>query len=143
MAMKCKLPQIKPVELRMAPIIDVIFLLLVFFVCTTNFNPLEEILPMNTTLPGSVEVDIVPLDPVNLDVVHIKISFNQEPLWQIEENHCTSLLGVQAVLQSIQNVKEDIPVIIESANNVPMENVIDVYDVCRRVRLTHIQFAAH
>ena len=141
--MKCELPQLKPAELRMTPIIDVIFLLLIFFVCTANFYPLEEILPMDATLPGSVEVDIVSLDPVNLDVVRIQIFFDQEPLWKIEDNQCTSLQGVQTVLRSIRNVNEDIPVIIDSADNIPMENVIDVYDVCRRVGLSRIQFAAH
>lgn len=141
--MKCKLPRTKPVELRMTPVIDVIFLLLVFFVCTANFSPLEEILPMNTTVPGSVEVDSVFPDPVNLDVVVIKIAFDQEPSWQIEGHQHTTLHDVQTLLQSIQNVKEDIPVIIESADNVPMESVIDVYDVCRRVGLSRIQFAAY
>ena len=141
--MKCTLPRTKPAELKMTPMIDVIFLLLVFFVCTANFHPLEEILPMNTTLPGNVTTERVQLDPVKLDVVSIQISFDHEPHWQIEGNQCTSLHEVQNILLLIQNVKEDIPVIIESAENVPMENVIDVYDVCRRTGLSRIQFAAH
>jgi len=141
--MKCKLPRKKPTELMMVPIIDVIFLLLVFFMCTANFYPLEEILPMNTTLPGSVAVEMVLPDPVNLDVVLIQISFDQVPHWQIEGNQCTSLHEVQSILWQIRDIRADIPVIIESADNVPMENVIDVYDVCRRVGLTDIQFAAH
>jgi len=116
---------------------------LVFFVCTANFHPLEEILPMETSLPGNVAVDAVRFDPVNLDVVRIQIFFDQEPSWQIEGNQCTSLHEVQNILWQIRNVKEDIPVIIESAENVPMENVIDVNDVCRRVGLLRINFAAH
>ena len=127
----------------MTPMIDVIFLLLVFFVCTANFNPLEETLPMDTTLPGSVMTDMVRLDPVSLDVVLVQIFFDREPHWQIEGNQCTSLHEVQNILLLIRNVKEDIPVVIESAENVPMEHVIDVYDVCRRVELSRIQFAAH
>jgi biopolymer transport protein ExbD len=46
-------------------------------------------------------------------------------------------------LQLIREVNDDIPVIIESADNVPMEKVIDVYDVCRQVGLLRIHFAAH
>ena len=130
-------------ELMMTPIIDVIFLLLVFFVCTANFNPLEKTLPMDTTLPGSVPVEMVHPEPVDLDVVSIQIFFDQKPYWQIGGNQCTSLNEVENILRSIQNVKEDIPVIIGSAENVPMENVIDVYDVCRRVGLSRIHFDAH
>ena len=141
--MKCKLPQTKPVELKMTPIIDVIFLLLVFFVCTANFNPLEEVLPMDTTFPGNVEIEMVHLDPVNLDIVRIQIFFDSEPHWQVEGNRCSTLHEVQHILLSISDVQEDIPVIIESADSVPMENVIDVYDACRLARLSRIQFAAH
>jgi biopolymer transport protein ExbD len=133
----------KSVELRMmTPMIDVIFLLLVFFVCTANFTPPEKILPMETTLPGSVPTEVLLPDPVNLDTVFIQISFDPEPRWQIEGNHCSTLHEVQNILRLIHHVKPDIPVIIESAENVPMENVIDVHDACLQVGLTRIQFSA-
>lgn len=126
----------------MTPMIDVIFLLLVFFVCTANFKPPEEILPMDTTLPGSMAAEVVLPDPLSLDIVHIQIFFDSEPHWQIEGNRCTALHEVQTILRSIRDIKADIPVIIESADNVPMENVIDVYDICRSVGLSQIQFSA-
>ena len=132
----------KSAELNMTPMIDVIFLLLVFFVCTANFKPPEETLPMNTTLPGSVATESKLPDPLNLDFALIKISFDQQPRWQVVENHCTTLHEVQNILRSIHDVKPDTPVIIESADSVPMENVIDVYDACRSAGLLQIQFAA-
>jgi len=141
--MKNKLPCTKPVELKMTPIIDVIFLLLVFFVCTANFYPPEKVLPMDATLPGNVETTEVRLDPVNLDIVRIQVFFDRKPHWQIVENQCTSLHEVQNILRTIKEMKADIPVIIESAENVPMENVIDICDVCRRVGLSNIQFGAY
>ena len=140
--MKYKPPRPKSAEFPLTPMIDVIFLLLVFFVCTSNFNPLENILPLDTTLPGSVAAEVVLPDPVDLDVVLIKISFAGKPHWQIEGNQCSSLHEVRGVLQAIRAVKQDVPVLIESADNVPMETVIDVYDLCRRVGLLQIQFAA-
>ena len=123
--------------------IDVIFLLLIYFVCTANFKPPEEMLPMDATLPGSVNSEVVLPDLENLDTVLIQISFDVEPLWQIEGNRCSTLHEVQIVLRAIWEVKADIPVIIESADNVPTGKVIDVYDICRRVGLSHIQFAAY
>jgi len=135
-------PRAKPAELQMTPMIDVIFLLLVFFVCTANFMPAEKILPMDTTLPGSTVAEMVLPDWTNLDVVEIQIFFDRKPHWQIEGNRCFTLSSVQHLLQSIQSVKPDIPVIIAPAGTVPMENVIDVYDLCRRVGLSRIQFAA-
>jgi biopolymer transport protein ExbD len=140
--MKFTPPRSKPVEIKMTPMIDVIFLLLVFFVCTANFKPPEEILPMDTTLSGSVTTEMTLPDPDKLDVVLVQVFFDSEPRWQIEGNQCTTLRDVQSILLSIRNIKADIPVIIESTDGVPMENVIDVYDVCRRVGLSRIQFAA-
>ena len=126
----------------MTPMIDVIFLLLIFFVCTANFMPLEKLLQMDTTLHGDVVADIVLPDPVDLDVVVVQIFFDQQPSWQIEGNRPATLRDVQHILQQIRDIKPDIPVIIDSADNVPMENVIDIYDVCRQLGLTDVQFAA-
>ena len=39
----------------MTPMIDVIFLLLIFFVCTASFQAPEQILPTNLRLPGSLD----------------------------------------------------------------------------------------
>ena len=141
--MKYTPPRIKPAELKMTPMIDVIFLLLVFFVCTANFVPTEEILPMHTSLPGSVDAGEVLPDPLNLDTLLIKITFDGAVRWQAAENRCTTLEEVLHILRSIWEVKADIPVIIESADNVAGENVLDVYDVCRRVGLLNVQFAAY
>ena len=141
--MRSDSPRTKPAELRMTPMIDVIFLLLIFFVCTANFKPPEEILPIDSTLPGSVTSEAMLPDLADLDVVLIQISFDQEPHWQIEGNHCFTLHEVQNILRSIRKVKVDIPVIIESADNVPAGKTIDVYDACCRAGLSRIQFAAY
>jgi len=141
--MQYKQPRSKPIELRMmTPMIDIIFLLLVFFVCTANFMPPEKVLPMETTLPGDMVAEMVLPDPVNLDTVLIQVSFEDALHWQVEGNQCSSLREVQSILRLLRDVKPDIPVIIESADNVPTENVIDVYDVCRSVGLSNIQFSA-
>ena len=131
----------KPIGIHMTPMIDVIFLLLIFFICTASFMPLEKLLPMDTTLPGDVPVEIVLPDPVDLDVVVVQIFFGEKPYWQIEGNHPRTLHEVQAVLRQIRNIKPGIPVIIDSADNVPIENVIDIYDICRRLELP-VQLAA-
>src|SRR5262245_58567237 len=39
-------------DVMMTPMIDMVFLLLVFFVCTAGFDRPEENLPSNLSLPG-------------------------------------------------------------------------------------------
>jgi len=131
-------------DVKMTPMIDVIFLLLIFFVCTAGFQPPEEILPTSFSLPGTIESD-VQIDPevADLDEIVVKVLWrNGRVQWQINDVDYGRLAEVTAVLQRIAQVKSDLPVILDVEPDVPMENVIDVYDVCRQVGLDKIQFAA-
>ncbi len=128
----------------MTPMIDVIFLLLVFFVCTASFQAVEWILPTNLSLPGSVDTD-VPLDPQMLDLEEVVISLswdNARPAWRIENRRFASLSEVEAVLAALAEAKEDLPVILDPEGSVPMEHVIDLYDACRQAGLQMVHFAA-
>jgi len=131
-------------EVQMTPMIDVIFLLLIFFVCTAGFQAVEEILPTPLRLPGAIESESPP-DPelLDLDEIVVKISWDgRRPGWRINERDYASLDEVQALLASIGRLRNDLPVILDADGNVPIERVIDVYDACRRIGLQRIQFAA-
>ncbi len=128
----------------MTPMIDVIFLLLIFFVCTASFRPPEEILPTRFSLPGTIAGD-VPVDPEieDLDEIVVKVLWRDgRAQWQINDRDYNTLAEVRAVLAAVKAVKDDLPVILDVEPAVPMENVIDLYDLCRQVGLERIQFAA-
>ncbi|NLX95466.1 MAG: biopolymer transporter ExbD [Rhodopirellula sp.] len=128
----------------MTPMIDVIFQLLIFFVCTASFQAAEEVLPTNLSLPGSID-SAVPIDPdlKDLDEIVVKILREEGGVrWEINGRRCTRLAEVRAVLAGVAQVKIDLPVILDVDGGVPLENVIDVYDVCRQLGLERIQFAA-
>jgi biopolymer transport protein ExbD len=128
----------------MTPMIDVIFLLLIFFVCTASFQAAEEILPTNLKLPGAIESsETADPDMLDLDEIVVKILFQGgRPRWRINEKDYETLEAVRGVLASVARLKADLPVILDVNGNVPLENVIDVYDVCRQIGLERIQFAA-
>jgi biopolymer transport protein ExbD len=131
-------------ELRMTAMIDVIFLLLIFFVCTANFRPSESLMTTDLSLPGNVDSSaalVIP-DPLNIDVAIIRITFNGAPQWQLAGNELKSIQQLRALLNELRQIQQDLPVVIDSDPNVPMEHVIDVYDACRAAGLTKIQFAA-
>ncbi len=128
----------------MTPMIDVIFLLLVFFVATASFQAIEEVLPSHFTLPGSVTSQ-TQIDPEILDLDEIVIDVlwrAGRPRWEIAGRQYESLGDLQMVLVATRQVKADLPVILDVEAPVPMEHVIDVYDLCRAVGLERIQFAA-
>jgi biopolymer transport protein ExbD len=124
--------------------IDVIFLLLIFFVCTANFQAPERTLPTHLLLRGSIQSE-VEIDPeiVDLGEIVVKLIWHQgRTHWQINDVDYTQLAEVQAVLAKIKQLKADLPVILDVDASVPMEDVIDVYDLCRQIGLERVQFAA-
>lgn len=128
----------------MTPMIDVIFQLIIFFICTSSFQPPEEVLPANLSFPGAVGVEAT-VDPMleDLDEIVVKLLWGQQGIaWEINKRQYASLLEVRAVLDAVAKVKPDLPVILDVAPPVPLENVIDVYDLCRHLRLQKVQFAA-
>ena len=130
-------------EVKMTPMIDVIFLLLIFFVCTAGFQAVEEVLPTNLALPGSVDtaVDIDPLEE-DLDEITVEILHRPDrPAWRVNGRNYDRLEQVGAVLRAAAEIKIDLPVILDVDAEVPIEYVIDAVDLCRRIGLRRIQFA--
>lgn len=136
----------KRLEVQMTPMIDVIFLLLIFFICTAGFQRIELVLPTHLTLPGQVQSDLPPPDKEfeDLDTIVIQLRWvDGRPQWEINGGLYGSLPDVQSLLAAIATqVRNDLPVVLDIDAVVPMENVIDLYDVCRLVGLTRVQFAA-
>ena len=131
-------------EIAMTPMIDVIFLLLIFFISTSSFQPPEEVLPTNMSLPGSSS-ETVAIDPLeeDLDEIVVKVLWRDgRPRWEVNQRRYEQLGQVGAVLSAVAGFQADLPVILDVEGVVPMENVIDVYDLCRRIGLQRIQFAA-
>lgn len=131
-------------ELPMTPMIDVIFQLIIFFICTSSFRPPEKVLPTDLSLPGSTASPIA-ADPAlaDLDEVVIKLLWGDQGIsWEINRRAYHRLAEVYAVLAAVAKVRIDLPVILDVDPQVPLENVIDVYDLCRQIGLRKVQFAA-
>lgn len=128
----------------MTPMIDVIFLLIIFFICTSSFQPPEEILPTNLSFPGALAAEVA-ADPMikDLDEIVVKVLWTDQGVaWEINKRQYQSLADVRTVLNAVVQVKRDLPVILDVDRQVPLENVIDVYDLCRHLGLEKVQFAA-
>ena len=135
-------------DVKMTPMIDVIFLLLIFFVCTASFRSLERVLPTRLSLPGAIQSDLQ-LDPETMDLEEIIVELlwrnvdgRPRAQWQINDRDYSRLSEVRAVLTAVKQLKSDLPVILDVEPDVPMEDVINLYDVCREVGLGKVQFAA-
>ena len=127
----------------MTPMIDVVFLLLIFFVCTASFEIPEQVLPSSLLAAGGQAADVEPLEEIDLEQVIIKLQMeDQRVRWNVNERPLDSLLGVKTLLAAIVDIDPSVPVILDVDGRVPLGHAIDVYDVCRLVGFSKIQFAA-
>tara|TARA_B100000519_G_C14101786_1_gene371399 strand:- start:21 stop:470 length:450 start_codon:yes stop_codon:yes gene_type:complete len=135
----------RELEIKMTPMIDVVFLLLVFFVWTASFHAVEYLLPSSLSQKQgtgqTVNVDEPPPEIEFEDIV-VRISFiNNQPAWSVNGQPVASLSEVRSRLALVADIKIDSPVILHPDETVPVGNVIDVYDATRLAGFTQIQFA--
>lgn len=131
-------------DATMTPMIDVVFLLLIFFLCTANFQVLEELLPTRLLAQGAVAADL-PLDPELQEleevVIHLQAPGGQLE-WVVNDRRYPQLAQVRAILFALAEVQSELPVVLDVDPDVPLGDVIDLYDVCRLAGFQQVQFAA-
>ena len=125
----------EPIQLQLAPMIDVIMFLLCFFLLTWNLARYEQDLDVKVPvarngappkqLPGEVIINLKSDGTVEL------------------ERATLSLTQLQQKLSEIQQVFPDQAVILRGAENVEYKHVVEVLDACRAAKLTNIAFATN
>ena len=131
-------------DAAMTPMIDVVFLLLVFFVWTASFQIIEQILPSQMSAQMGAEPSELDEPPpeADFDNVVIRISWNEgQPAWQLNDVPVESIDQLNAQLAAISAVKIDAPVILHPDQVVPLGNVIEVYDLSKLAGFQQISFA--
>ncbi len=135
----------RELEIKMTPMIDVVFLLLIFFVWTASFRVVEYLLPSSLSQQQGTGETTNPDEPppeVEFEDIVVRISYtNDQPAWSVNGQPAASLPEVRERLAVVAEIKIDSPVILHPDETVPVGNVIDVYDVTRLVGFTQIQFA--
>ncbi len=133
-------------EIKMTPMIDVVFLLLVFFIWTASFQIVEQVLPSHLSqVAGSIPTNSDEPPPVeeDFDRVVLRIRWvDGHARWRINQIDVGSLQQVRSRLETIAAIKANAPVILHPDKDVPLGHVIDLYDLTRLAGFEQIQFAA-
>lgn len=131
-------------DVTMTPMIDVVFLLLVFFIWTSSFQAPEDSLPTTLSLQGA-NVEIENLEPKDDAEEPVVIGINGVGgiiVWNVRNNTFQNLTDLENYLTPIAAVDNQLPVILNIAGEVPIGEVVRVYDASRRIGFQRIQFAA-
>ena len=133
-------------ELQLTPMIDCVFLLMIYFLVASSFTISEQMLPSQLsalTGSGTASVDTPPPPEKDFEDVVVRIVWQaNSPTWTVNEAPIASLAQLKAALAQVARIKRDAPVILHPDPDVPLGNVIDVYDLSRLVGFEKVQFAA-
>lgn len=132
----------KPLEIVMTPMIDVVFLLLVFFLWTASFQIVEYALPSAVATPQAAGEATVPQEVEDFDQVVVRVLFQAgQTIYQVNQQRHVEPAALRQTLATLASIKNDVPLIIDPDAEVAMNEVIFVYDTARVLNFQRIQFA--
>lgn len=126
----------------MTPMIDTIFLLLIFFLCTTSFVAPESILPAELPDHGGPTPPAASL-PDPLGVVTIRLRGHGDGLSiSLNARQIASLEELREQIERLARVSTALPVVIDAGGDVPLGTVVHAYDGALGAGFRKVFFAA-
>ncbi|MEM8736078.1 MAG: biopolymer transporter ExbD [Planctomycetota bacterium] len=136
----------KPIEIAMTPMIDVIFLLLVFFLATSSFQLVEYLMPSGVSEQAEPKgnSEQPPTEPTDDAIDQIIVKLQQrdgKTIAILNDVVLPELRALETRLKNIASTKADVPVIIDPEGDVLAAAVIQAYDWARASGLSRVYLA--
>jgi len=120
--------------------IDVVFLLLIFFMCAMSFKVPEGNLQTNLPKQGAPARQLTEREK-DLEFIVIKVdSADGEPDIRVNDLPCAAVQELEEKLVTLHSMV-NVPIIIDSRPYVPFQYVISVLNACVKARFADISFA--
>ena len=130
----------------MTPMIDVVFLLLIFFVCASIGQIPESLLPTplsSGSIDSTEQADVPkPLGEVWVKLRRVQVPDNSFTRAEVNEELYEDWSELRATLRELASVAPEIPVILDIGHAVPVGDLVDIYDTCRAAGFDSVKFAA-
>lgn len=128
-------------QTAMTPLIDVVFQLLIFFICASTGHLKELLLPTDFRA-GAVGNETTIEIEKPLGEVSIRLERKEETtVAHLEGREFLELDKLSTTLRALAQVATEIPVTLDIGGDVPLGDVIFVYDVCRAAKFQSVNFA--
>lgn len=132
--MKFKREPREELELNLTPLIDVVFLLLIFFMVSTTFQKESEI---SLQLPRATDSDV----STSQDRIEIVISAAGRYFINEQELVKTDVASLQNALFKISGGKRDIPLTIRADAQAPHQSVVTAMDAAGQLGMLKMSIA--
>ncbi len=129
----------------MTPMIDIVFLLLIFFIITASGQISEALLPADLSAAGTVDSEVIvpELEPLALEI-WLKLTVNAQGDTEVDMNGTTyrDMDKLKSQLLILAELGPENPVILDIASDVPFGDTVNVHDTCLAAHFDSISFAA-
>jgi biopolymer transport protein ExbD len=126
----------------MTPMIDVIFQLLIFFVCASAGQVLESHLPTELAA-GAVEAAAPVIVERPFGEVWLRLHRRADGVTVVELNdrEYSDEPSLRKTLLALSETTPEIPVVLDIDGPVPLGDVVRVYDACQSAQFRQVSFA--
>ena len=131
--MPLKTEPIEEPAINLTPMIDVVYLLIIFFMVGAQFTEMERQLDVQLPTAAGIEPLTARPDPIT-------ISITESGEIDVRERSY-DLVELEAFLRLAKENYPDQAVLVRGAAQGPYQNVIDVLAVCRRVDIQTVNLA--
>ena len=123
-------------DINLTPLIDVVFLLLIFFMVSTTFKDEAR---LRVQLPQAQGEEAPDKEPE-----HIRLVIDQSGSYYVDDRAVVDRqhLTLVRALTGALGERKDLPVLIQADANTPHQAVMTALDAAAEVGLTRIAFAA-
>ena len=138
-----------PVGINVTALVDIIFCLCLFFMCSLKFKELDG--KMDSWLPrdkgGNGPALNIPQDEirvlVSFDIPTKRLDrmFGRRPVPNTEDGNKQLQSLIRTEYDNQRKLGKDIPVIIDSGPAVPWQEIIRIMNMCRAENIEKIEFA--
>jgi biopolymer transport protein ExbD len=132
--MNFKRPQREDVGIDLTSLIDVVFMLLIFFMVTTSFDRIAQI---NVKLPQASSDRREPLT----ESIEVTVDADDQVYIRGQKLINTQLGTIREALRESVRTSEDVPVVISADGKATHQGVIKIMDAARQAGLSRIVFA--
>jgi len=116
----------EPLTLDLTPLIDVVFILIIFFIVTSSFK--KENYALNLTLPqGANSSKVIEKKMVTIELDEKNLAYNGEKI---------DFIKLQMKLELIKNKQDAITVKIDKS--VPYQKVVELLDILQLNNLSNL-----
>jgi biopolymer transport protein ExbD len=131
--MKFQTRQLEPAAMQLAPMIDIVFLLLIFFIVTWQFSRSET--EMKISVPSSQE-GADPKRVLGEIIVNVRVTGEV-----VVEGQVMTQAQLKQKLSAIAKQHQNQPVRLRGDSKAEYQTIVEVIDTCQKAGIWNISFA--